>query len=512
MMKNFKLLILVIIVSVFATESYSQETSAGKNFYVDYLKWNVLKPSMYINCGNDDMLNTGDKLTMEVWIRAHISTLNQKIVGKMFSEANNYDNGYVMGVELSSVYSEIFNPSKNETYRPATGGPMPFDSAWVHIATTFSSTGYLKAYINGIETDALPIFTENPITPNDRPLIIGLAPWDEYSWEYTGNIEEVRIWNTERSAQEINDYMYKELNGDEEGLVAYYNFNDAVDSLVTDNSINENNGVVKNPEFDCWEWATSYAPVGNDIMYEMKDVTAAWFGKDINPLLTNLAVTDNGMSMIADINEKDFERYVVFGHNDSTGISVEDLPEEAPEDFKRLNRVWYVNQGNNIVAKQLFFNLEDAANGGEILPVGEADSLYTLLERDGDFGDFYPVFSASEVSGNSIYFNYVPLSDKYYTIGYGSKKLAEEAISVKEIDNPLDKVIVYPNPSKGDFIIQNAQNSSINIFNVLGDKVLSSEIKSDLKNIDIKNFSGGIYIISIEKDGFIDTKKIIIEK
>ncbi|HTF05171.1 MAG TPA: LamG-like jellyroll fold domain-containing protein [Bacteroidia bacterium] len=42
---------------------------------------------------------------------------------------------------------------------------------------------------------------------------------------YEGKMEEVRIWNTARTASQITTNMYNELAGNESGLIAYYPFN-----------------------------------------------------------------------------------------------------------------------------------------------------------------------------------------------------------------------------------------------------------------------------------------------
>ena len=41
---------------------------------------------------------------------------------------------------------------------------------------------------------------------------------------FSGKIDEVRIWNTSRTRDEILSNMYTILNGNESGLVAYYRF------------------------------------------------------------------------------------------------------------------------------------------------------------------------------------------------------------------------------------------------------------------------------------------------
>ncbi len=45
---------------------------------------------------------------------------------------------------------------------------------------------------------------------------------------WPGMIDELRIWNYARSAEQISSQMYQQLAGNEPGLVAYYNFNQGV--------------------------------------------------------------------------------------------------------------------------------------------------------------------------------------------------------------------------------------------------------------------------------------------
>ena len=43
--------------------------------------------------------------------------------------------------------------------------------------------------------------------------------------DFDGQMDEVRIWSTTRSATEIQSLMNSELCGTETGLIAYYDFN-----------------------------------------------------------------------------------------------------------------------------------------------------------------------------------------------------------------------------------------------------------------------------------------------
>ena len=67
-----------------------------------------------------------------------------------------------------------------------------------------------------------------------------------------GEIDEVRFWDDKRTASEIADNMFIELNGDEAGLVAYYKMSNGTGTTLTDNSSNSYNGTLNNMDNDDW--------------------------------------------------------------------------------------------------------------------------------------------------------------------------------------------------------------------------------------------------------------------
>lgn len=79
--------------------------------------------------------------------------------------------------------------------------------------------------------------------------------WDNanFSDQFEGTLEEVRLWNTARTASEISNAMHAELAGTEAGLIAYYPFNQGIPNgnnsgltTLIDFSPNGNSGTLNN--------------------------------------------------------------------------------------------------------------------------------------------------------------------------------------------------------------------------------------------------------------------------
>lgn len=497
----FKFLLIAVMIQ---PAILTAQTSSGKCWYLDYDLWcDAEYPDIHGNCGASEVFNPGDNFTMEAWVRSYTFGLNMKILGLT---TPSFDNGYVMGFENMNIYSEIFNPD-NQSVSNTGNGPIPVDSAWIHIATTYSSSGDMVNYLNGVEVGRTTVFPQNPISNSDAPFIIGRAPWD-FAWAFNGGIDEIRLWNIQKTGEEIQELMFKELQGYETGLLAYYNFNNPTDETFYDLTSNGNDGTINNYTEECFWWKESFAPVGNENMYEMNDIIAAWSGKVSTQ--HNYALTENGFSVIANgIGEKDFWKYVVFGHDNSTGISTEDAPTGNPADFERLSRIWYVNQAGND-ASQLIFNIEEATGGGVLLTSVETPENYTLLYREETTGEFEAICSANSVNGYYVVFDWVNLEDGYYSMCYTSEQIADPATKIENLSQNFN-VKTYPNPAKDFVSIKNGEGYCLKVFTITGKEILQKEIKSDIEEIDIQNLKKGIYLFVFSNTSEIKTEKIIIK-
>lgn len=102
------------------------------------------------------------------------------------------------------------------------------NGAWHHVAVTYNASGTptFKIYLDGSSTADRSGNGGTPIYPATNYVRIGCATTNggARSMYFDGQIDDVRLWNTERSGAEIAANYNIRLTGSETGLVAYWPF------------------------------------------------------------------------------------------------------------------------------------------------------------------------------------------------------------------------------------------------------------------------------------------------
>jgi len=87
------------------------------------------------------------------------------------------------------------------------------------------------------------------------------------------------------------------------------------------------------------------------------------------------------------------------------------------------------------------------------------------------------------------------------TLGFANVKMSQ-----------CENVEIYPNPATGNFTVEHAKGLMLTIYDVVGKEVFTTSIVSDKQNININDFSDGVYLVE-----FVDpltayriTKRLVI--
>ena len=172
---------------------------------------------------NSSLLQFGtDNLTFEAMIKISSAQSNYSgiITKASITASQNFGLQFVvMGNKLSVEFQGNIS---------VTGTTDLNDSNWHHVALVVNrTTNNIKLYVDGVLDASL---TNGSIgganLSNPVNMFIGK---DRTSTEFLeANIDEVRIWNVARTAEQLFGSIFCELQGSETGLIAYYKFNQGV--------------------------------------------------------------------------------------------------------------------------------------------------------------------------------------------------------------------------------------------------------------------------------------------
>jgi gliding motility-associated-like protein len=191
---------------------------------------------------NIPALNITADLTLETWIKFdQVHSDFVRLIGK--GDANNR----TYGLWLQTDGKLLFQINGTPTGLNFTSTTSLQPGIWYHIAA-IRNGNTAKIFINGVE-DATATTNVSPQT-NTFPLIVGHGTIHNY---LKGSLEDVRVWNIARTVSQIQQGMYNSIDGNETGLVAYYDFNQGIASgnnttitTANDKSLNTLNATLTN--------------------------------------------------------------------------------------------------------------------------------------------------------------------------------------------------------------------------------------------------------------------------
>ncbi len=84
----------------------------------------------------------------------------------------------------------------------------------------------------------------------------------------------------------------------------------------------------------------------------------------------------------------------------------------------------------------------------------------------------------------------------------------------QEIVGNIGQLSIYPNPSLGtlNVALTEKNNSTVSIYNILGEVVFSSTKNTQLFTVDMNNQPNGVYFVKVKTGGNVTTKKVVLSK
>lgn len=195
-------------------------------------------------------LNIVNQVTIEAWVRMDDPT-PATALGHLFGTytATTYDISWEWGKYFKIYYEG--GALETLVFPDLTASQV---QKWVHVATTAGPDGMAIYYDGVLVASQSYSHTEN-IKASAGNLAFGIFGTNDYSGNpgdksmgFTG-LDEVRVWNTERTAAEIKDYINTCLTGTETGLVLYNKFDVFNSATHTFTSVLGTDATVINPSY-----------------------------------------------------------------------------------------------------------------------------------------------------------------------------------------------------------------------------------------------------------------------
>lgn len=110
----------------------------------------------------------------------------------------------------------------------------------------------------------------------------------------------------------------------------------------------------------------------------------------------------------------------------------------------------------------------------------------------------------------------VGLSNISYDIMNGSEQLTvvfkyNYTLGIKANSNDLAEISIYPNPTSGLVTLSGVEGCDVTICNILGVKIISTQITNDRFNIDLSKEGNGVYLLEIKKGSEVYHKRVVKE-
>ncbi|MBM3403341.1 MAG: T9SS type A sorting domain-containing protein [Bacteroidetes bacterium] len=156
--------------------------------------------------------------TIEGWVRWDGLTSSWT---RFFDFGNGQANNNFLVANPASTNSLRFDIYNGGTIQGFTVANILYAGEYYHLAAV-ANAGTMSLYVDGVLMGSLSGVTVQNV--NRTLCYLGRSNWSGEGY-FNGQMDEVRIWNTARTATQISNDMTNQLTGSETGLMAYYNFN-----------------------------------------------------------------------------------------------------------------------------------------------------------------------------------------------------------------------------------------------------------------------------------------------
>jgi hypothetical protein len=248
--------------------------------------------------------------TIEVWVKmGATNSVNPVIIGDK-DWASGSNTGFILSYYASTDASSGTAPANDIrfNFRAANGTRVDYDipfpatiaQRWNHIAVSVNRRGSIIGYLNGVASGHAYVVGGENISADSAKTIAGTLPvrlgtdgkTNGYRAPFNGTMDEVRIWKTVRTPQELRDNMCHKLTGTEGNLLAYYRMDETTGTSIINNAT-ATSGLFNGTWVNNMSRVNSSAPVG--------DASTSMYATNLSDSIISISSGTHGIFSISNM-------------------------------------------------------------------------------------------------------------------------------------------------------------------------------------------------------------------
>jgi hypothetical protein len=175
--------------------------------------------------------------------------------------------------------------------------------------------------------------------------------------------------------------------------------------------------------------------------------------------------------------------------------------------LKVHNKAYAFDENTTLFNNQpwYFKMISSAGNGGTISPLGKKmvqrgkSQAYVITPDNGYEVEKILINGNEHINKNKI---------QYITNILADHNIEVQFVPVSGVEHIFGNIVLYPNPVETVLYIKGADNATITLTNLNGQMLQKVKTTQNLTEINMEQFSAGIYLVKIEKDNASQTYRV----
>jgi hypothetical protein len=458
--------------------------------------------------GTDDIVVAGNQMstdlvgtntfTVEAWVNSATTTGLGVIIGNYNYPVNNGQMQFLLRRDNDQYSFWIDDGDATGNHPVQSGVGTVVIGQWQHVAGVWDGSE-IRIYLDGVLMNTTTAMTGPGFPSYLNDLVLGNNIFTE---AFTGQIDNIRVWDNVRTNSEINNFMTCEVATNSPGLLASYHFNDGTDggtnttnTTLFDNTGNGYHGTLQNfaltgttsnfTNSDRINYMSIQSSIGsssiNDRMYPSEP--ADFNGDGFDDILVTKETVESEIYFSDGLGNFEVPTPISNTINGSYTFAVGDIDNDGDIDFVNYGGTdfkVYLNDGSGTFADQTPVSINGTGNIS-FLRIADVngDNLADIVIGNGGMNatDLNEIWENTGTAGNPSFAFLEGLNSSYAPIN---------GIAVGDIDNDGDVDLTFGGSSWNSVTFKNDNNTTF------------------VQDQQLGAYNGGVRYVDWNQDGFLD--------